>query len=89
MAGNVAEWTQSPYEIISSEYTSTLNPYLGSGKDNRKKTVKGGSWKDIGYLLMVANREYEYKDSARSYIGFRTVQTIPEGAKVKYRKPRR
>ncbi|QAR30519.1 gliding motility lipoprotein GldK [Ornithobacterium rhinotracheale] len=89
MAGNVAEWTQSPYGTTSSEYTSTLNPYLGAGKENKKKTVKGGSWKDVGYLLMVANREYENKDSARSYIGFRTVQSIPEGADVNYRRIRK
>ena len=45
-----------------------------------KKTVRGGSWKDVGYLLMVGARDWERKDSARSYIGFRTVQDIPEGA---------
>lgn len=85
MAGNVAEWTQSPYGIASGEYTGTLNPYLGLGKNNSKKTVKGGSWKDVGYMLMVGNRDFEYKDSARSYIGFRTVQSIPEGANVRYK----
>ena len=29
---------------------------------------------------MVGSRDWERKDSARSYIGFRTVQDIPEGA---------
>ena len=86
MSGNVAEWTQSPYMTASNEYTSTLNPYLGTAKESRDKTVKGGSWKDVGYMLMVGNRDYEDKDSARSYIGFRTVQTIPEGAKVRYKR---
>ena len=30
--------------------------------------------KDIAYFLQVSSRDYEYADSARSYIGFRTVQ---------------
>lgn len=88
MSGNVAEWTQSPYHNASSEYTSTLNPYLGLGKELPKKTVKGGSWKDVGYLLMVGARDWEHKDSARSFIGFRTVQNIPEGADVRYKRTR-
>ena len=29
---------------------------------------------DIAYFLQVSSRDYEYRDSARSYIGFRTVQ---------------
>jgi formylglycine-generating enzyme required for sulfatase activity len=36
--------------------------------------VRGGSWKDVGYMLQVSTRDFEYADSARSYIGFRTVQ---------------
>jgi hypothetical protein len=34
-----------------------------------KKSVRGGSWKDVGYLLMTGYRDWERKDSARSYIG--------------------
>jgi formylglycine-generating enzyme required for sulfatase activity len=39
-----------------------------------RKVVRGGSWKDVAYFLQVSTRDYEYADSARSYIGFRTVQ---------------
>ena len=39
-----------------------------------RKTVRGGSWKDVAYFLQVGTRDFEYADSARSYIGFRTVQ---------------
>lgn len=87
MAGNVAEWTQSPYNNSTYEFSSTLNPYLSNqAYQEPKKVVRGGSWKDVGYLLMTGYRDYEYKDSARSYIGFRTVQDIPEGsAKIKRR----
>jgi formylglycine-generating enzyme required for sulfatase activity len=44
-------------------------------KENMRKGVRGGSWKDISYFLQVGTRDFEYADSARSYIGFRTVQT--------------
>jgi hypothetical protein len=30
--------------------------------------------KDVAYFLQVSTRDFEYADSARSFIGFRTVQ---------------
>ncbi|MDO4763633.1 MAG: SUMF1/EgtB/PvdO family nonheme iron enzyme [Flavobacteriaceae bacterium] len=81
MAGNVAEWTESPYNNSTYLFSSTLNPNLSNEAYRQvKKSVRGGSWKDVGYLLMVGARDWERKDSARSYIGFRTVQDIPEGS---------
>ena len=80
MAGNVAEWTESPYNNSTYQFSSTLNPYLSNQAYKEvKKVVRGGSWKDVGYALMTGYRDWERKDSARSYIGFRTVQDIPEG----------
>lgn len=73
MAGNVSEWTNSSYYTGSYDYASTMNPNADS-KDNSRKVIRGGSWKDVAYFLQVSTRDYEYKDSARSYIGFRTVQ---------------
>ncbi len=73
MAGNVAEWTNSAYYPGSYEYVSSMNPNVNIG-DNTRKVVRGGSWKDVAYFLQVSTRDYEYADSARSYIGFRTVQ---------------
>lgn len=73
MAGNVAEWTMSSYDATAYEFVSTMNPNV-SDKNNQRKVVRGGSWKDVGYSLQVSTRDYEYADSARSYIGFRTVQ---------------
>lgn len=85
MAGNVSEWTDSPYNNSTYQFASTLNPSAKSTGSN-EKSVRGGSWKDISAMLMVGNRDYEHKDSARSYIGFRTVQDIPEAAaKIKRR----
>ncbi|NNM17691.1 MAG: gliding motility lipoprotein GldK [Croceitalea sp.] len=73
MAGNVSEWTSSSYDPNAYEYVSTMNPNAGSNQ-NKRKVIRGGSWKDVAYFLQVSTRDYEYQDSARSYIGFRTVQ---------------
>jgi gliding motility-associated lipoprotein GldK len=73
MAGNVSEWVYSSYDPGSYEYSSTINPSVND-KNNKRKVVRGGSWKDVAYFLQVSSRDYEYQDSARSYIGFRTVQ---------------
>lgn len=73
MAGNVAEWVDSSYDAASYEYTSTMNPNVND-ETNMRKVVRGGSWKDVAYFLQVSTRNYEYADSSRSYIGFRTVQ---------------
>jgi gliding motility-associated lipoprotein GldK len=73
MAGNVAEWVASSYDAASYEYSSTMNPNVND-EDNMRKVVRGGSWKDVAYFLQVSSRDFEYADSARSYIGFRTVQ---------------
>nr|WP_321231655.1 gliding motility lipoprotein GldK [uncultured Psychroserpens sp.] len=73
MAGNVSEWVQGSYEASSYEYMASFNPTVND-QDNERKVVRGGSWKDVAYFLQVSSRDYEYADSARSYIGFRTVQ---------------
>ncbi|APZ45200.1 gliding motility lipoprotein GldK [Polaribacter reichenbachii] len=73
MAGNVSEWTNTAYNLSSYYMASTMNPNVEDRK-NKRKIVRGGSWKDVAYYLEVASRDYEYADTARSYIGFRTVQ---------------
>jgi gliding motility-associated lipoprotein GldK len=73
MAGNVSEWVQGSYDAASYEYMASFNPSVNN-PDNERKVVRGGSWKDVAYFLQVSSRDYEYADSARSYIGFRTVQ---------------
>jgi len=73
MAGNVSEWVNSSYDPAAYEYMSSMNPTVNNEADMRK-VVRGGSWKDVAYFLQVSTRDYEYSDSARSYIGFRTVQ---------------
>ncbi|MBG7612746.1 gliding motility lipoprotein GldK [Polaribacter sp. BAL334] len=73
MAGNVAEWTNTAYNLSSYYMASTMNPNVEDRK-NQRKITRGGSWKDVAYYLEVASRDFEYADTARSYIGFRTVQ---------------
>jgi gliding motility-associated lipoprotein GldK len=73
MAGNVSEWVNSSYDAAAYEYMSSMNPTVND-ETNMRKVVRGGSWKDVAYFLQVSTRDYEYSDSARSYIGFRTVQ---------------
>jgi gliding motility-associated lipoprotein GldK len=73
MAGNVSEWTDTSYDASSYEFVSSMNPNVSDLK-NHRKVVRGGSWKDVAYFLKNGVRDFEYADSARSYIGFRTVQ---------------
>jgi gliding motility-associated lipoprotein GldK len=76
MAGNVSEWTNTAYNPTSYLIGSTMNPSVAD-KDNHRKVIRGGSWKDVAYFLEVSTRDFEYGDTARSYIGFRTVQHYP------------
>jgi len=79
MAGNVAEWTQSSYNESAYSLVHDMNPtytYHASKEDHetmKRKVIRGGSWKDVGYFLQNSTRQYEYQDTAKSYIGFRTV----------------
>ena len=72
MSGNVAEWVDSSYEEEAYDFTISMNPNV-SINSNKKKVIRGGSWKDVKYFLQVSSRDYEYADNATSYIGFRTV----------------
>jgi len=81
MSGNVSEWTNTSYNAASYYLGSTMNPNVDDSS-NERKVIRGGSWKDVAYFLEVSTRDYEYGDSARSYIGFRTVQDYM-GTKMK------
>jgi sulfatase modifying factor 1 len=82
MAGNVAEWTSSAYDEASSSFVSELNPsftYNAKATDpevKKRKVVRGGSFKDVGYFLQNSTRTYEYQDTAKAYIGFRCVTSF-------------
>ena len=79
MAGNVAEWTNSLFEEGAYNFMSDMSPDVRyDAKDSdppmmKRKVVRGGSWKDVGYFLQTSTRQFEYQDTAKSYIGFRCV----------------
>ncbi len=83
MAGNVSEWTRNAYDESYYVFGHDLNldyQYEADPDDPssmKRKVVRGGSWKDVGYFLQVSTRAYEYQDTAKSYIGFRSVQMYP------------
>ncbi len=81
MAGNVAEWCSTAFDESQYEFGHDMNSdYDYYAKDGdppakKRKVIRGGSWKDIGFYLMNGTRTYEYQDTAKSYIGFRNVMT--------------
>lgn len=81
MAGNVAEWTISAYAESANLFTDDLSPdFQYDAKDDepetlKRKTIRGGSWKDIGHFITCGARTYEYQDSSNSYTGFRCVMS--------------
>lgn len=82
MAGNVSEWTSTAYASTQSTLVADMNPnFQYSAKQDdpnelKRKVVKGGSWKDIGYYLQCGVRTYEYQYESRPYIGFRCVRSF-------------
>jgi len=83
MSGNVAEWTSSIYYEGSYTFQHDMNPDVRfNAKETdppkmKRKVIRGGSWKDVGYYLQTGTRTYEYQDSTKSYVGFRTVIDLP------------
>jgi len=86
MAGNVSEWCLDDFNPSSVPTVWDLNPQyinkkaydkLGNSRTdfNTMKVVRGGSWKDVAYFIETGTRSNEYKDSTRSYIGFRCAMT--------------
>jgi gliding motility-associated lipoprotein GldK len=79
MAGNVAEWTSTPYYGNSYQAVSDLNPAIvAKARENdpqwmKRIVVRGGSWRDVAFYLQNGTRDWEYADTAKSYIGFRCV----------------
>lgn len=83
MSGNVAEWTSSIYYEGRNNFQHDMNPDVRwNAKDDdpplmKRKIIRGGSWKDVGYYLQTGTSTYEYQDTTKSYIGFRTVIDLP------------
>lgn len=82
MSGNVAEWTSNAYDESAYNFTHDLNAdYAYEAKESdpvslKRKVIRGGSWKDVGYYLQTGTRSYEYQDTAKCYVGFRCVMSF-------------
>jgi len=82
MSGNVAEWTSSAYYENAYSFIHDLNPdirYDSKESDPdayKRKVIRGGSWKDIGFYLQTGTRHWEFEDTTKSYIGFRCALTF-------------
>jgi formylglycine-generating enzyme len=87
MSGNVAEWTSSLFYEGGYSFQHDQNPDIRwNAKDSdpprmKRKVLRGGSWKDVGYFLQTSTRSYEYLDTSKSYIGFRCVIDLPPAMK--------
>ena len=94
MAGNVAEWTSTIFTEAGVDAMNDLNPTLkyNAAKEDpyrlKKKSVRGGSWKDPESYIRSAWRTWEYQNQPRSYIGFRCVRSLAsaQSEKVKGKK---
>ena len=89
MAGNVAEWTSTIYTEAGVDAMNDLNPQLEykAAKEDpyrlKKKSVRGGSWKDPESYIRSAWRTWEYQNQPRSYIGFRCVRSLASSSSQK------
>ena len=92
MAGNVAEWTSTVYVEAGVDAMNDLNPQLDykAAKEDpyklKKKSVRGGSWKDPESYIRSAWRTWEYQNQPRSYIGFRCVRSLANTFSEKIKK---
>lgn len=82
MAGNVAEWTSEMFYEYSQMVASDINPEMKYSAGNndisplKRKSVRGGSWKDYESRIRSAWRSWEYQNKGRSYIGLRCVRSL-------------
>ncbi|MBF1080331.1 MAG: SUMF1/EgtB/PvdO family nonheme iron enzyme, partial [Prevotellaceae bacterium] len=92
MAGNVAEWTSTVYTEAGVDAMNDLNPqleYKAAAEDPyklKKKSVRGGSWKDPESYIRSAWRTWEYQNQPRSYIGFRCVRSLATSTTAKQKR---
>ena len=82
MAGNVSEWTITAFTENGQSFIHDLNPdirYDAKADDsiaNKRKVIRGGSWKDVAHFIQTSTRHYEFQDTTKSYIGFRCALTF-------------
>ncbi len=81
MSGNAAEWTNTAFYENAYSFIHDLNPDIRyDAKDDdpeayKRKVIRGGSWKDVKHFLQTNTRHWEFQDTTKSYIGFRSALT--------------
>ncbi|MFT4095392.1 MAG: SUMF1/EgtB/PvdO family nonheme iron enzyme [Niabella sp.] len=84
MADNVSEWMITSYYEGGENFQNRFNPDIQFGtpqsqsKFQRRKVIRGGSWKDAPSMVTTASRAYEDLDASHSYLGFRVVINLPQ-----------
>ena len=67
---------------LLTKTSNELNPSIQDNASktdayiNKRKVVRGGSWKDAARFIQVNTRSYEYQNEDRSFIGFRCVRSL-------------
>ena len=95
MAGNVAEWTSTVYTEAGVTAMNDINPqleYKAALEDPyrlKKKSVRGGSWKDPESFIRSAWRSWEYQNMPRSYVGFRCVRSLASSSNTNLKQQKR
>ena len=75
----MVEWTSNSYDVSAYNFQLDLNPdytyeaKVGDSEVLKRKVIRGGSWKDVGYFLQTGTRSFEYQDTSKCYVGFRCV----------------
>ncbi len=94
MSGNVAEWTNSPYQANTYDNIADMSPEIRMRfKDSdptwwKRKVIRGGSWKDVVSAIQVSARDYEFADTAKAFVGFRNIVQYLQPA-LTNRRPRK
>ncbi len=74
--GNVDEWVQDCYSDTYSGYPS--NGAARAGSNCAHRSMRGGSWFDIGRVIRSASRYRHPPDASRNTWGFRVALDLPE-----------
>jgi formylglycine-generating enzyme required for sulfatase activity len=87
----VAEWTSTIFTEAGVDAMNDVNPQLkyNAAKEDpyrlKKKSVRGGSWKDPESSIRSAWRSSEFQNQPRSFIGFRCVRSLANTVSEKAR----
>lgn len=77
MAGNVSEWVEDVFRLVTDESLKTLDGGMRLGTDEPGRVIKGGSWADYRYAAQCGSRAELPAGQGYSRVGFRVAQIKP------------